>query len=611
MGSRRRLPGEPALFFLGALVYRGIFLADVRGDPLFSILAVDARSYFELASHFAAGDFLFGDEPLWFPPLYPAALGVLFRIFGPEPVWARLLQLLLGAATAALGCAAGRRISSVAGRVAGSILAFSPVLVFYENQLLLAGPTVFATALFLVLFLSARSGERGGFLAGLALGLLGLLRANSLVLLPVGALLLGRARGARSAATFVAGALLTTSPVLLRNGIVSGAWTPLTVNGGMIFATGFAEESLGGRALLRTPGDFGPGGAYHREAELLAGRKMTLAEASAFHRDRAFRRIRERPAWAIGLTMRKLRLLASAEEIDDNLSFSWGRDRSAALAWWPRPWALVAVAAACGGVIAARRRSRGAAESRALLLFAAAYAGSLLVFFVNARYRLPLLVPGAILAGLAADEILQRIRRRELRPLALPACAAIAASAFVLARPGVREDPALGLVAVGSALERTGDHAGALAVTERAIAIDPSVPGAHQNRAVSLLSLGRAEEALAAAEEATRLDEGLAEAWMTQGTILARAGRIEEALPRFRRAAELAPENADALGNLAQALALSGRTEEAVAIGRRAVARGATWIAPGLSSWEARADSARAAPGPESGAPPRGESENE
>ena len=253
-GPSRRT--DTIVIALAAVLVRVAFRAETAGDPLFRILAIDGRSYVELASRFAAGDWLWGTEPLWFAPLYPLVLGALFRLFGPEPELVRLLQHAVGVGTAVLGFRLGARFSPLAGRIAGGLLALSPVLVFYENQLYYPSLAVFLTAGFLLLLLDGRR----PLATGITFGLLGLLRSNALLFLPVGAWWLGRRAGGRAAGLLVAGTLAVLVPVLLRNGLVAGAWTPLTVNGGMIFATGFNDEALGGRSLVRRPEDFGPRG---------------------------------------------------------------------------------------------------------------------------------------------------------------------------------------------------------------------------------------------------------------------------------------------------------------------------------------------------------------
>jgi hypothetical protein len=582
--SQRELIRDSAGIAALAILARLLFRLETGADPLFRILAIDGRSYVELARWWASGDWLWGTEPLWFAPLYPLGVGIVFRLFGPDPDLIRLLQHGLGVGSAVLAFGLAARFSRLAGWVAGGILALSPVLVFYENQLYYPSLAVFLTALFLLLLL----GRKRFLVTGLVFGLVGLTRSNALLFLPVGAWWLWRRSGRRAALWFVTGTIAILTPVLLRNGIVGNAWTPLTVNGGMIFATGFGDEALGGRALQRRPEDFGPNGAFHREAERMAGRELSLAEASRVHRDGAREWIRSNPGATVRLTLRKVGLLFSVREIDDNLGFPLVRERAMSLAWWPGPWAWILVPGAVGAVRQVRRRGRQGEEARTLILYSMVYCVSLLMFFVNSRYRLPLIVPAAVFAGTAVADLWTVVRGRggfRLREWIVPGIAGVICLGLTLRDPGVRADPALSLVAVGGALQDEGRSADALPFLDRAILIDAGVAGAHQNRALALRSLGRREEALAAAREAARLDPELAAAWMTVGALLAEGDRVVDAIPAFRRAAEIDPENPVALVNLAQALAITGRFDEAVLVGRRAERLGAV-MAPSLRDWE-------------------------
>ncbi len=573
-----------------------MFVAQAVTDPQLRALAIDARFYHDMGVRFAQGDVLFGPGPLWFAPLYPYVVGACYRAFGAFPGVVLALQLALGVLTAWLGWRVAARFSRGAGLVAGLLLALTPVSPVYEIQLLYTAVAVALTAAYLAAQLRAarREALAPAFGAGALLGLLSLASASALLFAPFGAWRLDGARRARRALAFAAGVALPLLPVLVRNGVVGGEWTPITANGGMLLATGFAPESLGGRALLRTPSDFGPGGAYVREAEAATGREMTLAEASRWHRDAALARIRDDPAWAAGLVARKIGLLANAREIDDNLGPSSFAERVGMVRFAPAPWAWFALGAVAGIGFALRRRDAAAGEARTLALFAVVYAASLLPFFVTARYRLPLVVPCAVLAGFAFHATRDAWRAGRRRELVAPGLIVLACAPLVFRDPGVREDPALRRNATGAALLGEGRAAEALALLDRAIAEDPALPGAHANRALALLELGRSEEALAAATEAARLDPALASAWQTRGAILARGGRMEEAVESFRRAAELGPRDPVAWGNLARALAETGRYAEAAAAGRTAEAAGAPGMAALVAGWE---ETARAGAG--------------
>jgi Flp pilus assembly protein TadD len=222
------------------------------------------------------------------------------------------------------------------------------------------------------------------------------------------------------------------------------------------------------------------------------------------------------------------------------------------------------------------------------LAFLVVCAATLLVFFVTSRYRLPLLVPAALHAGLGAERCFAAIRARDMRALAGIVAAGALAAFVVLRDPGVRVDPAMSYATIAGALAERGSYAEALRAADEALLRNDGLSGAWQNRAVALIGLGREEEALRATEEALRRNPDLAEAWNTQGALLARAGEIDEALPRFRRAAELAPADPDMLSNLARALAASGDYAAAEVAGLRAIAAGASDLEVDVARWRER-----------------------
>ena len=572
-----------------AILVRIFFLAASRHDPILSLRAIDESSYDDLARRFAAGDVLFGGETLWFAPLYPVALGILYAIFGPKPEAAILIQHALGVGTAILAVLLGRRCGSrFAGTFAGFLLAVLPTVIYAESRLLYTGPLVFTTAAFLVVF--AGAGDLGSNAraigSGLLLGAAGLFRANMLAFAPIGLWMLSRERGVRAAVLFTAGIGITLLPVLLRNGIAAGEWTAGTANGGMILATAFAADSRGGRALERTPEDFAPGGAFHREAEQAMGRSLSLGEAARYHERRTIDWIRAHPRETLQLTAKKLELLASAREIDDNMSFTLVRDRTVVLSWMPSPWACVLIPASIGAAAALRGSDSASRRMRFLIWFTLAVAATLLVFFVTSRYRLPVIVPASVLAGFGIERCIHALRMRARADVVLFAIVAAVAAWATLRDPGVQADPALEMVAIGAAFERRGDAVSSLRATDEALRRNPNIAGAWHNRGLALLNLERDEEALQSFEKALRLDPNLGPAWQTKGVILARAGQVEEAIEPFRRAVALLPGNASALENLARALGETGRCAEAVEVGRRAIAAGAEEIAAELGGWE-------------------------
>jgi tetratricopeptide (TPR) repeat protein len=85
------------------------------------------------------------------------------------------------------------------------------------------------------------------------------------------------------------------------------------------------------------------------------------------------------------------------------------------------------------------------------------------------------------------------------------------------------------------------------------------------------LDTGRFAEAVPYYEQALRARPGLTEAWNNLGGVLQRLGRREEAIARFQEAVRQAPDDPDYHRNLGGALASAGRLDEAVGELRLAV----------------------------------------
>lgn len=106
----------------------------------------------------------------------------------------------------------------------------------------------------------------------------------------------------------------------------------------------------------------------------------------------------------------------------------------------------------------------------------------------------------------------------------------------------------------------------ALALFERAIALDGALASAHVNRALVLLTMGRVQEALPSADRAIALSADSPEAWNLRGQVLGTLQRPREALACFERALALRPSFAEAAANRAIAMgALQGGRSQALA----------------------------------------------
>ena len=114
----------------------------------------------------------------------------------------------------------------------------------------------------------------------------------------------------------------------------------------------------------------------------------------------------------------------------------------------------------------------------------------------------------------------------------------------------------------------------ALALAQRAVAVDDSLAQAHVTLGTVYLWKKQYDQAIAEAERAIALDSNFAEAYTWLGEALRRVGRPEEALGLIEKAMRLNPHYPPFyLFQLGEAYRYTGRYEEAIAAYKRALTR--------------------------------------
>ncbi len=216
------------------------------------VIDADALWYHSTASSLAAGlgyvhHFTRMPTAEW-PPGYPAILAVFYRLFGPDPSWAFLLNAVAGTVT----CWLAGRIALVLWspreqEITTALMALLPSHVLFAS--LVMSETVYTTMM-TGLVLSALLLVHGGrpalapwFAWGVGVGLASLVRAEALVLLaaPLVALLCSRTSPRRVATlglVLAAAALLAELPWLLRNAQLFGRVVPVSTSFGRTFLIG-------------------------------------------------------------------------------------------------------------------------------------------------------------------------------------------------------------------------------------------------------------------------------------------------------------------------------------------------------------------------------------
>jgi len=407
-----------------ALVLRiAFFYLNKTFNPTFRFPIMDSLYHHEWALDLVNGGTR-GTDAFFRGPLYPYFLALLYKVSGNSIAFAVFVQHLIGSLTAGLIYLTGRDLfSRKVALVAGLTTALYWVLVYMEGDLLLETTFIFLNTLSMYLLLRGMKTHKLWLFAagGFALGLATIDRPSIMVFfaaVPVAIYLATRHRPAgtrgwitRTVVTALACAI-PIAPVMIRNYVVAKAIVPVGASGGVNFWIGNNPVSDGSTAIV--PGTRADWWGGYNDAIALAekdsGHKLTLAQVSDYYFAKGKQFIREHPDQAWPLMWKKFRMYWGAGERanDKYIYFFW---QLAKMKYVPLPgfW-LVGPLALLGGVLLWRRRN----ELAMFYLFITVYSLGVVAFFVNARFRLPIMPAMTLFSGYACVYIVDAYRQKSL-----------------------------------------------------------------------------------------------------------------------------------------------------------------------------------------------------
>ena len=569
MSERTRKAALLGAIFLLALAARLAHLGAIAGTALFELPLGDAAAFDRWAQAIAGGDWI-GSGTFYVSPLYPYLLGSLWALFGRDLLLVRLLQAAFSAAAVVLVADAAQRLfGRVAAIASGLFLALYAPWIFHDG--LLQKSTLDLVLVSAIVWLVSRVDESDWRLhlgLGLAAGALALNRENALLLLPLLAIWMVRARGRRAAAWLVAGSAAVLLPVAARNFVVGGELALTTSQLGPNLYYGNHEGADGTYAPFRA--GRGSQEFERRDATAIAeraeGRKLTPGEVSAYWRRRAADWMTSRPGSALALLGRKVVLAWGAgETMDTEDIYSYAAISPLLAALLPLFHFGVLAPLALAGLWTARSRLRRLWILPAIL---ALYSAALALFFVLGRYRLPLVPILALFLGAFAAWVATEFRAR--RPRAVVASFAAVVLVALWNLPRIDRDAMRARTAanLASALSGSGRKPEAVTAYRRSLALAPGSARVTATLGTLHAELGERDEAEKCARRALELDGAEPAAHNLVGTLVADTDPALAA-KAFARAVELDPESSDYAFNLGTALTASGELET----GRAALAR--------------------------------------
>ncbi len=570
-----------AAFFVLALLIRLAYLQTINANPYFRSPILDEQDNQVWASQIAEGhgrDYL----PFYRAPGYPYLLAAVYATTGPDVPAARLLSAVLGSLsvglTTLIGCALAGPGAAV---IAGLLLACYPAGLFFDGMLLSASfdTLLLVAALFLLLAALQAKPSRipawAGAL-GLTLGLATITRPTLAVLLPVALLFLhfrAARRSWRAVAVLAAAWALPVLAVTAVNGAGGGsvfvAWS-----GGVNFYIGNHAGADGWSVItpeLRPSLWQGRSDAI-RIASAALGHDTSPAEVSRYW----FRRGRdfvtgETPAW-LALMGRKIYLLLGAPELSNNHSIEEFRPYSPFLR--PPLLGFGLLLALAAPQLFSRRT-----WTAPLPWFLVAYGGAIVLFFVTARFRLPLVPLLAVLAGRTIIDLATAVRRARWLDAGRLAGIGLAAAVLSYSARAAGADPAAAMqhYALGNRHFNAGEYEQAVTEFEAAVGAR-GAPRLIQLQALNNIAAARLRQQQPAAARAV-LRRSIAlepspEAYARLGWAYFQEAELDSTRAALERVLAMRADDPEALYYLGHVARQEGDLPEAIALWERAVSAG-------------------------------------
>jgi 4-amino-4-deoxy-L-arabinose transferase-like glycosyltransferase len=447
--SRDQMVREGMIIFGAALLVRLVYFFQLKASPFFYPIAngLDPELYVGWAREIASGDWI-GKEFFIGMPLYAYFLAMIFLVTAKSVAAAILSQLALGAFNCwlvyRLGLRLfGRRVALIAGSLS---VAYLP-MIFNDGQLTSTTLTTTLNLLFLygfVLF-EERRNMRWLVASSVLLGISTLVRANTFAFLPclIAWMVLAFREVPWKRRLAWAGVCLVcfTAPLgvtTLRNYLVTGHAIAISPYGGINFYIGNNPEATG--RFVPPPGMAPNSRGLVEDARKIAesetGASLSLVESDRYWMAKTWRLINQNWDPFVQLLGRKVSYFFNAYEFPDILDYYFTK-RYVGLLSWPGLSFVVVGPLGLAGMFLVRRRSRALAL---VYFFFFSYVVSIVLFFVNSRYRITVLPALFLFAGVCLESFWEALVRKNVTRLGVIVLSVSVFWAFVNARTVIVDD---------------------------------------------------------------------------------------------------------------------------------------------------------------------------
>ena len=535
---------------------RIIYLLSYKDSPFYQVPVWDAKEYHVIAialSHGEAPQFI-----AYRAPLYPIILSLIMMIFGKNPIFLLLAQICIGS----FSCFLIYRISTKLygnniGLICGLSGAVSGLMIYFDLELLPTSMVVFIVLLFFDGILKIDVKRKSVLIkVGLMLGCGVLLRPTLIAFLPIAIWWVARKSEKLKRVLQFSGALAIPMIMSFVLHLSTGAGPILvSAQGGINFFIGNHRQADGITANLPGHGAGWNWDVISRNAEIQTGKKLKESEVDRFYWNAGLKEILADIPGFVKRCTKKAALFWNHVEISSNRDLYYHGSRFPLLGkllWIGFPLFLPF---AVFGAISLWKDDRIKFLTLSILLY---FLLSIL-FFVNARFRHPILPLLIILSGAGFTGIFsfRNILISKKIILILSVLVAILISFGV--NSGIKKNRwDYGLFTEGKILAELGRVKEADLLYSKALAHNPAAPYVNFHRAEIALESNLTQEAVKLYNKELNNQPQFAQAWNNLGIAYQAISLEDSALYCFQQAHRRQPQMLEASSNAARIYARKG-----------------------------------------------------
>lgn len=516
------------------------------------------------------------DGFFWQPFFYPLFLSIIYLASNLSIICAKIVQLLLGGLTCLLTYRLGKTIFNPGiGIIAGLITALYGPLIFFEAELLASGWGAFWSVVLILLFLETSSRKSPWLYV-----VLGICGALSIITRPTFIPFFAAASGWLAIrlyhsedgwrrliprlAGILGGFLLIAIPVAVQNLRITGHFGVLPASGGINLFVGnnpnytemlTARPGWGWEEITSLPEQDGVSSNMWEQQEYFNKKVMDFVSTQPL-------------MFAKGLVYKSVQFLNSRElprNVDIYLFGKWSSLLSL-LAWkagrFGFPFGVLLPLAILG--LASYWRQIPVP----IKLFLILYPLSIILVFVTARYRVPVIPVMSVVAAAGLLSLLRMIRSPNWHRIMIIGIFGVGVVALS-SLPGpfpeelINYEPELYANVAATEMAR-GKNDIAIEYLNKALSLQNNYPSAHANLGVVLAKKGELEKAVTHYKIALDFKDDSPEVHNNLAAALADTGKIHQAIAHYNRALQLRPYYAEAHYNLGNLLVAAEKIEDAV-----------------------------------------------